>query len=84
LKFKKTHSLALGDVCGEAKAVTSKTGADWAPKLLLPVEGHELKDAANDNKTGLFFHVLCSKTMSLRVKKWKRNTHTKKKSISAC
>jgi hypothetical protein len=28
LKFKKTHSLALGDVCGEAKAVTSKTGAD--------------------------------------------------------
>lgn len=29
LKFKKKHNLALGDVCGEMKAVTDKTGTDW-------------------------------------------------------
>jgi hypothetical protein len=48
------------------KDAIDKTVSDWTPKLLLPVEGYELTDVANDNKTGLFFHALYSKTMALK------------------
>jgi hypothetical protein len=52
-KFRKTHILALGDVCAEAKDVTDKTAIDWTATLLFSAEGHEIEDAVNDTTTGL-------------------------------
>jgi hypothetical protein len=43
-----------------------KTTAEWGEKLCALMDGHELKDVANCDETGLFFQALPNKPLCLK------------------
>ena len=65
-KWKTRHNVKQFSVAGEDGEVNAETLESWAERLPEIVKGYELKDIWNADETGLFWHALPDKSLSVK------------------
>ena len=64
--FPKRYSIVFNVICGESAVVPQETVEVWKERLTTIIEGYNLNNIYNCDKTGLFFCALPDKTLTLK------------------